>query len=305
MDMQINKIGILGAGTIGLSWASLFLAKNKTVVIYDIAPNIEAIATKQIQLNLAALNVPYESVADQLQFIDKTDQFDHSFDWIQENGPEKLDIKQAILAELEATIRPDCIIASSSSGIIPTLSAEKMTYPERLIIGHPFNPPHLIPLVEVVPGKKTSQATIDQTMAFYESIGKKPVLIQKEISGFVANRLQVAIFEECIYLVKEGVVSPEDLDTIVESSLGIRWATDGPYKSFHMGGGSHGFRGFMQHLGPNMNQGFKDRGTVELDEALRAQLSDLVEKAYGTDMTRLEEKRDTKQAAILETLSKF
>lgn len=303
--MQINKIGILGAGTIGLSWASLFLSQNKTVVIYDIAPNIKELATTQIQLNLASLNVPYENVANKLHFIESTNQFDQSFDWIQENGPENLTIKQSILAELETTLRPNCIIASSSSGIIPTLSASKMHNPERLIIGHPFNPPHLIPLVEVVPGEQTSQETIDHTLTFYKSIGKKPVLIRKEISGFVANRLQVAIFEECIYLVKEGVVSPEDLDTIVESSLGIRWATDGPYKSFHMGGGAHGFRGFMQHLGPNMNQGFKDRGTVELDEMLRNQLSDLVEKAYGTDMTPLEAKRDAKQAAILEALTKF
>lgn len=180
-----------------------------------------------------------------------------------------------------------------------------MKNPGRLLIGHPFNPPHLVPLVEVVPGDHTADQAIDDAIAFYEALGKEPMVLKKEIPGFVANRLQSALFQEAIHLVLEGVVSMEDLDRIVTNSIGLRWAVGGPFLTFHLGGGKGGLPAFLQHLGPNLQDGWKNLGKPRLDEITIQTLSKQAMSTYGTvQMEQLEKQRDQMQIAVLNLINK-
>ena len=173
----------------------------------------------------------------------------------------------------------------------------------RLLVGHPFNPPHLIPLVEVVPGERTDPRAVDDAVAFYEALGKRPRVLRKEIRGFVANRLQGVIMREACYLVKEGVVTIEELDDIVTSSIGLRWAVNGPFSSFYMGGGPSGFRGYFKQFGPGMTASWARPSPIEYSD----ELADLVvaqgDAAYAdTPMNEMERQRDDAQVAILRVL---
>lgn len=177
-----------------------------------------------------------------------------------------------------------------------------MQEPGRLVIGHPFNPPHLLPLVEVVPGPQTSREVTDASLAFYRALGKSALEIRKEIDGFVANRLQSAIFRECVYLVSQGVVTVADLDSIVTNSLGIRWATNGPFLSFHLGGGAGGFPHFVDHLAPGMETRWREQheSTVHFDDATKKLLIEQILDGYGKlSIAELEQARDNLEIAIV------
>lgn len=171
---------------------------------------------------------------------------------VQENGPENLAIKHELLASIESASASQTLILSSTSALTATELASELSHPERLLVAHPFNPPHLIPLVEVVPGERTDADAVGRALAFYKSVGKHAVVLHREIPGFVANRLQAALFRECIYLVTQGVVDVAELDEIVTSSIGLRWAAQGPFLSFDLGGGEGGLSQFFKHLGPDL-----------------------------------------------------
>jgi ketoreductase RED1 len=193
---------------------------------------------------------------------------------------------------------------SSSSARPATEQGREMKDASRLLVGHPFNPPHLIPLVEVVPGERTDPKAVEEAVAFYEALGKVPRVLKKEIQGFVANRLQRAIMREACYLVQEGVVTVDELDDIVTSSIGLRWAVNGPFSSFHMGGGPKGLESFFQHLGKNMAASFKVIPSVELDEKLQRRIVEQAAASFGrTPIPEMERKRDDAQVALLRTLS--
>jgi ketoreductase RED1 len=196
---------------------------------------------------------------------------------------------------------------SSSSAMPASAQARDLSAPERMLIGHPFNPPHVIPLVEVVPGALTSPASTAEAVAFYTALGKVPQIVHKEIAGFVANRLQSAIFRECVSLVAQGVVTVGELDAIVTNSVGLRWAVDGPFASFHLGGGDDGMRGFVRQFGPGMEQRWRSmtEGTVAFDEATTKLLFEQSDAAFG-GRTRAahEAARDAQQIAILQALAR-
>jgi ketoreductase RED1 len=174
----------------------------------------------------------------------------------------------------------------------------------RLLVGHPFNPPHLIPLVEVVPGERTAPEATADAVAFYEALGKVPRVLKKEIQGFVANRLQRAIMRESCYLVQEGVVTVDELDDIVTSSIGLRWAVNGPFSSFHMGGGPKGLESFFEHLGKNMAASFKAISPVELDDKLKQRIVAQAAASFGkTPIPQMERQRDDAQLALLHALA--
>jgi ketoreductase RED1 len=176
----------------------------------------------------------------------------------------------------------------------------------RLVVGHPFNPPHLMPLVEVVPTPDTDPAIVNKALAFYDSLGKVALAIRKEIPGFVANRLQAAIFRESVYLVREGVVTIDELDDIVTSSLGIRWATSGPFLSFHLGGGPGGLAHFIEHLGPPMEAAWKHLGAASFDEETKSTLLEQLGRSYGrASFDELSMVRDEKEIAVINGLSAF
>jgi ketoreductase RED1 len=201
-------------------------------------------------------------------------------------------------------VAPTTLLLSSTSGIKATAQAKNLTDPGRIVVGHPFNPPHLVPLVEVVPGEKTEQSTVDEVVAFYRALGKQPLVLRKEVPGFVANRLQAALFQECVHLVAEGVVAMDDLDAVVTNSIGLRWAAAGPFLTFHLGGGSGGLSHFLTHLGPGM-EGMWERalGHPKLDEATIEILLGELDAAYGDHtIDELARRRDEAQVGIMRAL---
>jgi 3-hydroxyacyl-CoA dehydrogenase len=213
----IRRIAIIGTGVIGASWTALYLAKGLQVVATDIAPNAEAALRKFVETAwpaLKRLGLSPGASQSNLKFTADFAQAVAGADLVQENGPERIDFKQRLYGQLDEVLPPDVIIASSSSGLtMSEIQKGAASHPERCVIAHPFNPPHLIPLVEIVGGAKTSEETIRQAAEFYTSIGQRTVRLNKEMPGHVANRLQAALAREVYYLVSEGVVSAADVDT--------------------------------------------------------------------------------------------
>src|ERR1700680_1596354 len=251
----IRRIAIIGTGVIGASWTSLFLAKGLQVVATDVAPNAETALRKFVERAwpaLERLGLSPGASQSNLSFTPALAQAVADADLIQENGPERIDFKKKLYGELDEMLSPDVIIASSSSGL--TMSEIQLgcsSHPERCVIGHPFNPPHLVPLVEIVGGAKTSGDTIRRASEFYTGLGKRTVRLHKEVPGHVANRLQAALAREVYYLVAEGVVSVADVDTALCWGPGLRWGIMGQVLLNHLGGGQGGIEHFFaQFTGP-------------------------------------------------------
>jgi 3-hydroxyacyl-CoA dehydrogenase len=202
-------------------------------------------------------------------------------DFVQENGPERPDFKTKLFADMDDATPVDSIIASSSSGITPSVMQSKCEHPERVLVGHPFNPPHIIPLVEVVGGTKTAPEAIRQAMAFYAAIGKKPVLLHKELPGHVGNRLQAALYREVCYLISQGVLSVADADDAVSWGPGLRWGVMGPSLQWHVGGGAGGIKHFMEHLMDPLGGMWKSLGKPEVTSELKRTVTDGVLQEAG------------------------
>jgi len=304
---RYSNICVIGAGVIGASWTALFLAHGLNVVVNDLQPDIETMvkaALLKIAPTLHALGLPHQSLDRNLRFETDLDRAVATADLVQENGPERPEWKQQLWARIEPVVPKHALLLSSSSARPATEQGREMKDASRLLVGHPFNPPHLIPLVEVVPGERTDPKAVEEALAFYEALGKVPRVLKKEMQGFVANRLQRAIMREACYLVQEGVVTVDELDDIVTSSIGLRWAVNGPFSSFHMGGGPKGLESFFQHLGKNMAASFKVIPSVELDEKLQRRIVEQAAASFGrTPIPEMERKRDDAQVALLRTLS--
>ena len=299
-----KRISVIGAGTIGASWAAYFLARGFEVAAYDPAPNGEDFARRFIDNawpTLQKLNA-VQSGADRKRFSFFKDPAAaaEGAAFVQESGPESEDVKIELLAAIDAVAPPDSVIASSSSGLLISRVAAKCKHLERCVIGHPFNPPHLIPLVEVVGGAKTSPDAVRKAMTFYREIGKHPIHIKKEVRGHVANRLQMALWREAIHLVIEGVVSVADADAAIAYGPGLRWALMGPHLCFHMGGGDGGMKHYLDHLGPANQSWMDDLGTPRLDaKTQKAIIDGVTEEAAGRSMDDLRRWRDRKLIEIL------
>jgi len=299
---------IIGAGVIGASWTALFLAHGMEVRVTDPDPDAERKVRSLIDEaapTLSALGLPTAGIYDRLRFVDDLADAVAGADIVQENGPEKVKFKRSLWSSIEQSAPPHALFLSSTSGILATSMAKEMTDPTRLLIGHPFNPPHLVPLVEIVPGEQTAAQCVDEAVAFYTALGKRPLVLHKEIPGFVANRLQAAMFQECVHLVASGVVGMDELDEVVTSSLGPRWAAGGPFVSFHLGGGTGGFEHFLTHLGPGMEYIWKNRlGHPSFDEETTTYLIEDLHRAYGDrTIDELAAERDRLQVAILNALA--
>src|SRR6201987_413113 len=248
---EIRNVAIVGTGVIGASWAAYSLSRGFNVVATDPAPNAEANLRKYVDAAWTSLSkngMAPSASRDRLTFEPKMAQALAKADFVQENGPERPDFKAKLFAEMDAATPVDSILASSSSSITMDVIQSACKRPERWVIGHPFNPPHVIPLVEVVGGAKTSEATIERAMAFYASLNKKPIRLYKALPGHAANRLQAALYKEILYLVQQGVLSVGDADIAVSYGPGLRWGVMGPSLQWHLGGGAGGIRHFMDHL---------------------------------------------------------
>jgi 3-hydroxyacyl-CoA dehydrogenase len=280
----IHRIAVVGTGVIGASWAAQYLARGFDVVATDPAPNAEANLRKYVDEaweQLTAIGLTPGASRDRLSFIPKMQDALAHADLVQENAPERPEFKTKLFADMDDITPVDSIIASSSSGITPSVMQTKAKHPDRILVGHPFNPPHIIPLVEVVGGTKTSPQAIQRAMDFYASIGKKPILLHKELPGHVANRLQAALYREITYLIQQGVLSVADADDAVSYGPGLRWGVMGPSLQWHLGGGAGGIKHFMDHLMDPLVGMMKTLGTPDVTPQLKDTISQAVLKEAG------------------------
>ncbi len=304
MHEGISHVAVLGTGTIGASWAAYFLSRGLSVAASDPAPHAEGFLrhfVEQAWPTLERLGLHADADPTRLRFTADPANAVEGAGWVQENGPERIDLKVALFEQVSAALPPDAIIASSSSTLLPTAMQARTRHPERLVLGHPFNPPHLIPLVEVVGGERTSPEAVDRAMRFYAAIGKHPIRLMKEMPGHVSNRLQAAVWREAAYLVEQGVVSVADVDAAVSQGPGLRWAIMGPIMTYHLGGGAGGLRYLMDHIG--VAKLWPDLGTPEMTPAFEQALLDgVVAEADGKPIAEMATDRDRKLVAILEGL---
>jgi 3-hydroxyacyl-CoA dehydrogenase len=276
-DKTVQRVAIVGTGTIGASWTALYLARGFDVVATDPGPNAEAKLRKYVddawdQLNTIGLSAG--ASRDRLSFTTNQNDALAKADFVQENAPERKDFKIKLFAELDDATPEDSLIASSSSGIPMSVIQSQCKRPERCVIGHPFNPPHIIPLVEVVGGEKTSPDTIKRAMAFYASIGKKPILLHKELPGHVANRLQAALYSQVLYLIQQGALSVADADAAVSFGPGVRWGVMGPSLQWHLGGGAGGIQHYMDTLMPGLTRLMGALGSPDVTDELKQTVVD-------------------------------
>jgi 3-hydroxyacyl-CoA dehydrogenase len=271
-NKPIRRIAIVGAGVIGASWAAEYLARGFDIIATDPAPNAEANLRKYIDeawKDLTNIGLTKGASRDRLTFTTDLKEALSKADFVQENGPERPDFKIKLFAQMDEVTPVDSLIASSSSGITPSVIQSKCKRPERILVGHPFNPPHIIPLVEVVGGTKTSPDAVEQALAFYAAIGKKPVHLKKELAGHVANRLQAALYREVMYLIQHDVLSVEDADVAVSYGPGLRWGVMGPSLQWHLGGGAGGIKHFMDHLMDPLAAIIKSLGSPDITPELK------------------------------------
>src|SRR6266511_3849100 len=271
-DKPIHRIAIVGTGVIGASWAAQYLARGFDVVATDPAPNAEANLRKYVDDawgQLEAIGLAPGATRGRLTFTPEMKAALAQADLVQENAPERPEFKMTLFADIDDATPVDSIIASSSSGITPSVMQSKCKHPERVLVGHPFNPPHIIPLVEVVGGTKTAPDAIQQALAFYTSIGKKPIHLKKELPGHVGNRLQAALYKEIMYLIQHDVLSVEDADVAVSYGPGPRWGVMGPSLQWHLGGGAGGIKHFMDHLMDPLAAMIKTLGTPDVTPELK------------------------------------
>ena len=305
----ISNVAIIGTGVIGASWAALFLAKGLDVVATDIAPNAEASLKRFVdgawpaleRLGLAAGASPLR-----LAFAADLSEAVRSADLVQENGPERIDFKKKLYGQLDELLQSDVIIASSSSGLtMSEIQSGAPFHPERCVIAHPFNPPHLIPLVEIVGGAKTSEETIRRASEFYTALGKRTVRLHKEVPGHVANRLQAALAREVYHLVGEGVVSVADADAALCWGPGLRWGIMGQVLLNHLGGGQGGMEHFLAQFTGPLTAWWKVLGSPQLTPELQQKLIAGVHAEVGSrSIDDLAAERDEVLLGLLELRAK-
>jgi carnitine 3-dehydrogenase len=306
-NQPVRRIAIVGTGVIGASWAAYYLARGFDVIATDPGPQAEASLRKYVDEAwplLKQVGLSPGASRDRLTFSPDMNRALAQADWVQENAPERPDFKIKLFAQMDEVTPPNSIIASSSSGITMDVIQSGAKRPERCVIGHPFNPPHVVPLVEVVGGAKTSEATIERAMAFYADIGKKPVRLYKALPGHVANRFQAALYKEVLYLVQQGVLSVADADVAVCYGPGIRWGVMGPSLQWHVGGGQGGIQHFMEHLMDPLAGMMKTLGTPDITPQLKQTVIDAVLKeAAGRSVEELAREENAVLTGLLKLRS--
>jgi 3-hydroxyacyl-CoA dehydrogenase len=297
MINHIDRVAVIGTGVIGASWTALFLAKGFDVVATDVAPDADQRLKQYVDAAwpaLETLGLAVGASRSRLTFTRDLKEAVEGVGLVQENGPERIDFKRTLYEQLDALLPAGVPIASSSSGL--TMSEIQVAckfHPERCVIGHPFNPPHLIPLVEIVGGAKTSEDTIDQVTAFYTSLGKRTIRLHKEVPGHVANRLQAALWREIVHLVSEGVVDVADADAAVCWGPGLRWGVMGPTLLFHLAGGPGGIDHFFDQFTGPMNAWWEVLGSPKIDEQVRhAVVAGVMAEAGKRSVDELASQRD-------------
>ncbi|MFT4081016.1 MAG: 3-hydroxyacyl-CoA dehydrogenase NAD-binding domain-containing protein [Nocardioides sp.] len=299
MRTTIDTLAVVGAGSIGGSWVALGLAHGLRVSAAD--PSAAALGRlpQTVARNLVELGAD-ETALDRLETYDDPAAAVAEADLVLEAGPERVEVKRELFAILDGATAPDVVLASSSSGLGPSAFQDACGHPERVLVAHPFNPPHLVPLVEVVGGRATSEEAIAATMTAMNGLGRRPVRVRAELPGHVVNRLQAALWREAYDLVRRGAISVADLDQAVASGPGLRWALLGPIATQHLSGGPGGLAHVLEHLGPPMVEWWADLGEPEFTAELRQQLVDGVDSEMGGREADVLGRRDGALRELLE-----
>ena len=305
---DIKTVGIVGCGLIGSGWAARCLARGLNVIAFDPSDGFESkcrayIDNAQIALRKMGFD---RDLADQLSFVSDLDTLCEASDFIQESAPDNLDLKRKIHDQIDRLTDAKTVIASSSSGLLPTEIQSKTRNPERIVIGHPFNPVYILPLVEIVKGAKTSQSIADQAAKFYTDIGMYPLMVKKEIPGYISDRIQEAVWRESLHMVADGVASTQDIDDAIVYGPGLRWAIMGICLTFHLAGGEQGMKHMLEQFGPALKLPWTHMEAPELTSELsNRMIQGTKEQSKGIPIRELEQLRDNCLIEILEVLKKY
>lgn len=295
--MSMDHLAIVGAGLIGASWAALASAHGLSVAAYDPDPAAEPRFREQVtraKSQLAELGLDGDG---EVSFSTDLAKVLAGAGFVQENGPENEVVKRSLLAEIDALAAPDAIIASSTSALVRSAIVADCADARRIIVAHPFNPPHLVPLVELV---GEDDGIVSRAAAFYRRLGRRPVVLNREMPGHIANRLASALYREAVYLVEQGVASVADIDAALCNGPGLRWALMGPHMTYHLGGGEGGIAGYLAHLGPSQVRRWQSLGNPSLDAEVQTKIvAGVAEEAAGRSIAELEARRDEGLLALL------
>ena len=305
--MNISTIGIFGTGSIGASWAAFYASKGLTVRLYDrreeslISGYKQALGFLVFMGESELLDDTYAESAARLTTHLALEEWAQGLDCVQESVSESYEIKQKVFADLDRVLGAETLILSSTTGLLISKIQEAISRPGRTLIAHPFNPPHLIPLVELVGGNKTDPETVTAAREFFERLGKIPVVLKKEVPGHIANRLAAALWREAIHLVDEGVASVEDVDKALYAGPGLRWAFMGQHLIYHLGGGTGGYRQFIENIGRSYSSYWQDmpKWTELPPKAEQAVIEGVEQEVDGRSFEELSGYRDQTLARIL------
>lgn len=299
----IRHVAVVGTGVIGASWAAFFLARGLDVTATDPAPGAEQRLREAVQRHwptMQRMGLVDGASPERLRFDAALERALDGCDFVQESGPERADFKADLYARMDAATPSQVLLASSSSGLPVSGMQARCKTPQRVVLGHPFNPPHLIPLVEVGGGDATSPDSIQRAMDFYAALGKRPIHVRREIAGHIANRLQAALWREAFHLVDQGVASVSDIDTAIAHGPGLRWALMGPFMNLHLSGGQGGMQHLLEHLGGPIESWWRDLGNPAMTEALKDSVVQGVAEARG--MRREEELERTRDELLTDLI---
>ncbi|WP_419904329.1 L-carnitine dehydrogenase [Kiloniella sp.] len=309
MTYEIKTIAIVGAGVIGAGWAARCLHRGINVIVTDLSADAErgmreVVANAEVSLNNLSLAPRREKGT--LTFTTNLAEAVSQADFVQENAPEREDLKRNLLAEISKHVGPEVIIASSSSGLLPSRIQVDCINPERVIIGHPFNPVYLLPLVEVLGGELTDNKFVEQAMEFYTSIGMHALKVRKEIEGYISDRLQEALWRESLHMVADGVATTDEIDQAVIYGPGLRWAFMGTCLTFHLAGGEQGMRHMLEQFGPALELPWTKLKAPELtDQLIDRMVEGTQEQAEGYSIRDLEKLRDNCLVSIMQSLRSY
>ena len=306
---QVRRVSVVGAGVIGGGWALHYLRMGLDVDVYDPSPRAEADLLRMLEVTwplLERVGLRLGASPDRLRVHAGLADAVGDADMVQESSPEDSTLKRAVLAAIDEAAPPDAVIASSTSGFAMTMLQADCVHPERCVVGHPFNPPYLIPLVEVVGGQKTDQAAVDWLTAFYLAVGKRPLRLSRELPGFVGNRLQEAMWREALHMVAAGEATVEEIDESIAYGPGLRWAQMGPCLTFHLAGGSGGMAHMLDHFGAALLEPWTRLQAPPLTPELRERMVDgCLREADGRSVAELERRRDEFLAELLQLVERL
>lgn len=309
-ETEIQNITVVGTGVIGNGWITRFLANGYTVTASDLDPNVEGktrAAVERAWPYMEKMGLGEGASKDNLFFEADLEKALKEADFVQENVPEREDLKRKVIANIDKYAKSDAVIASSTSGILPSsIQADCENYPERVIVAHPFNPVYLMPLVELVGGEKTDVSYIEKAKEFYDDLNMKPLVVRQEIEGHIADRLMEAIWRESLHIVNDGVATTEEVDASVIYGPGLRWALMGPFMTLHMGGGKTGMSHLLEQFGPALKLPWTKLEAPELtDELAEKVITGCEVQTAGVEMEKLEDRRDEFLVELQELLEKY